>query len=268
MPLTTLCRGNQIVALVPTPTSLSISNPPSCSSANDFTKGSPSTVDESGDPALFTEGIAEICRRMGVEFRFGTKIRRLAVERKRISQVETNDGPLDADLYVLALGKDSASLVRPLGIGLPIYPVKGYSRTLSLRGWNTAPTMPLVDYDRRVGLVRFGDRFRIVGKAEFVGDDDRHDPRRAGALVDSVTDAFPELAAREVIEDWAGLRPMTPDGMPIIGPSPYENLFVNTGHGHLGLTLSCGSVAVIGSLVAGQAPEVDIAAYSVNRFRL
>lgn len=221
--------------------------------------------DESGDAFKFTQEVARLCRGLPVEFRFGVTIEGFESEGDRITGLHTNEGTLVGAGYVAALGHGTAGLLKPLGIDLPIYPVKGYSVTLSTRGWNGAPKVPLLDDGRKIGIVPMGDRLRVAGTAEFTGPDARLNPRRGRNLMNSLSELFPGFPGRTEAKHWAGLRPMTPDGVPFVGATPYQNLYLNCGQGHLGWTLSCGSAALLADLMAGRRPEIDAAPLSLER---
>ncbi len=214
--------------------------------------------DEAGDTHAFTLALAEACAAEGVAFRFGETVQRIETRDGALSGVVTDAGRLEAERCLVALGNASPGLLRGLGIKLPIYPVKGYSVTFSTEGWNGAPVVPMVDDGRKMGIVRLGDRLRVAGTAEFTGHDAALNPRRIANLTSSLLDLFPDLPNPETGEPWTGFRPMTPDGIPYLGPTPVRNLYVNAGHGHLGWTMSCGSAKALADLIAGAEPEIDL----------
>src|SRR5262249_10928676 len=160
----------------------------------------------------------------------------------------------------------STPLARQLGFRLPVQPVKGYSATLPVGGWNNAPTIPVVDYHRKMGVTRLGDRLRLAGTAEPAGYDKSPSPQRAALLRAGFRPVFPEYPADGEAQQWTGLRPMCRDGRPIIGPSPLANLFLNTGHGPLGWSLACGSAKALTDLMAGREPEIDLNGFGLERF--
>ncbi|MGI9414607.1 MAG: FAD-dependent oxidoreductase, partial [Hyphomicrobiales bacterium] len=215
--------------------------------------------DEAGDAHLFTRRLAELCAAEGADFRYGETVARIETRDGAASAVVTDAGRIEADACVVALGNGSAALVRPLGISLPIYPVKGYSLTFPVDGWNGAPVVPFVDDARKMGIVRMGDRVRVAGTAEFTGHDKTLTPERIANLRDFFLDLFPDYPDPDAGEAWTGLRPTTPDGLPYLGATPIPGLYLNTGHGHLGWTMSCGSAKVLADLVAGQDAEIDLA---------
>jgi len=149
---------------------------------------------------------------------------------------------------------------------VPVNPVKGYSVTLGIAGWNGAPQVPVLDDRRKIGITRLGDRLRLAGTVEFAGYDLRPNRRRCDMLLEALGEVFPDWPSQAPREDWCGLRPMTPDGRPILGRSPYRNLFLNTGHGPLGWTLACGSARAIASVVGGDRPEIDLEDFALARF--
>jgi D-amino-acid dehydrogenase len=215
--------------------------------------------DESGDCNLFTRKLADLLASRGVEFRYNTRIERLETTGDRVSRVVTDQGEVKADLYVVSTGVYAPHLVRPLGLSLPIYPVKGYSVTLPIEGSNLAPTHSGVDENNLVAFARFGDRLRLTATAEFAGYDTSHRPSDFATMLKAAKDLFPQGGNYEKPLYWAGLRPMTPENTPIISPTRYGNLFVNAGQGHMGWTMSCGSAKVLADLVAGRRPEIDLA---------
>ncbi|MDN3519149.1 D-amino acid dehydrogenase [Aquisalimonas lutea] len=217
--------------------------------------------DESGDAQRFTERLAALAADRGVVFRYGTSVERLGVQGGRIDSVETDQGGLEPDAVVLAAGNDSRALARQAGLRLPIYPVKGYSVTLPAEGWAAAPAVPIIDDARKIVLTRIGDRIRIAGMAEFAGHDTTLHPRRAEAVLRQACSLYPSLTehARGVTPDyWTGLRPMTPDGPPILGASAVSNLYLNTGPGHMGWTFACGCARLVADEVSGHPPAIAL----------
>lgn len=214
--------------------------------------------DEAGDAHLFTQRLAEVCAAEGVVFRFGESVRGIVLRDGAISGILTDAGHLDAERCLVALGTGSVPLLRQLGIKLPIYPVKGYSVTFSTDGWNGAPIVPTVDDGRKMAAVRLGNRIRVAGTAEFTGDDAALNPERGANLINNFMKLFPDFPNLDSAQHWAGLRPMTPDGIPFLGPTPIRNLYVNTGHGHLGWTMACGSAKAVADLIAGEPPDIDL----------
>ena len=214
--------------------------------------------DEGGDAHLFTQRLAGVCASSGVEFRYGETVEAIETSGSEFRAVRTSTGRVDADVCVVALGTDSAARLRPLGISLPIYPVKGYSITFPVEGWNNAPLVPFADDGHKTGIVRIGDRIRVAGTAEFAGHDKTLNAKRIANLRNFFHSLFPDYPDRTAGEAWTGLRPMTPDGLPYLGPTPVDGLFLNTGHGHLGWTMSCGSASIVADLVCGRDPGIDL----------
>ena len=222
--------------------------------------------DSCGDAQMFTAGLAESCAAMGVRFLYDTTIIRLSVMNDKISGVLTSRGMFTANSYVVALGSFSTTMLAPLGIKLPIYPTKGYSVTLPIDQTGRAPTMSITDEASKLVFSRLGNRLRIAGTAEFVGYDANVTAARAEAVLKAALDLFPGCGDPRAAKLWAGLRPLTTDGMPIIGRTPYKGLFLNTGHGTLGWTLGAGSGRVAADLVGGATPEIEIGDFSLERF--
>ncbi|WP_407519085.1 D-amino acid dehydrogenase [Methylobacterium oryzisoli] len=220
--------------------------------------------DETGDAHQFTQRLAGICARRGVAFRYGVTVAGLRHEGGRITGVETGTGEvLQADAYVAAMGSYTPALLRPLGLALPVYPVKGYSLTLPVTDEAAAPVSTVMDETFKVAITRLGDRIRVGGTAELAGfSQTLRGPRRA-TLERSLADLFPDGGDAARASFWTGLRPMTPDGTPVVGATAYPNLYTNTGHGTLGWTMACGSGRMLADLVTGRAPEIaheDLAA--------
>ncbi len=212
--------------------------------------------DETGDAFLFTQRLAAMAAELGVVFRFGTEIRGLAADGDQISGIITADGVIAADRYVVALGSYSPLLLRQIGVDVPVYPVKGYSITVPITDAAFAPVSTVMDETFKVAITRLGDRIRVGGTAELAGySKSLRGPRRA-TLEHSVGDLFPYGGDVTRASFWTGLRPMTPDGTPIIGGTKYRNLFLNTGHGTLGWTMACGSGRVLADLVSGKRPNI------------
>ena len=216
--------------------------------------------DESGDAYKFTSELAKLCAAKGVKFDFDVHINGFAVENGKITGVHTATGrPIKADAYVLALGSYSPLLARPLGIDLPIYPLKGYSVTMPVRYAAAAWTVSLSDEAHKLVLSRLGDRLRIAGTAELNGYNTAINKVRCEAIVKRVMELFPEAGDPSKASYWAGLRPATPSNLPCVGRTKYSNLFLDTGHGTLGWTLACGSGRILADIVSGRRPEIGVA---------
>lgn len=222
--------------------------------------------DETGDCFKFTNRLAEMAAALGVQFRWNTRIEALQVGGGTITGVHTDAGLLRADRVVLALGSYSPKLLQPVGVRVPVYPVKGYSITVPITDPAGAPESTVMDETHKVAVTRLGDRIRVGGTAELAGYSlNLREPRRA-TLNHVVTDLFPHGGDVAKAEFWCGLRPMTPDGTPIVGTSPVKHLLLATGHGTLGWTMSAGTGRVIADLVSGRQPEIDIAGLNVSRY--
>lgn len=222
--------------------------------------------DESGDAHAFTVALAGISAGFGVEFSYGVSVNRLVADGNQITAVETDTGDFAADAYVLALGSYSPLLARPLGLDLPIYPAKGYSLTLPIDDPAAAPQVSLLDDDRKLVYTRLGERLRVAGMADIGGYDTSIPKARIASMAGAAKTLFPGLGETADLKPWAGLRPKTPDSVPLIGATPYANLYLNTGHGFLGWTMACGSGRMIADLVGGKEPGIDMADLGLERF--
>lgn len=221
--------------------------------------------DETGDCFKFTSALAERAAALGVRFLYETAIERLDVDGDQVHGVLTSRGPLRADAVIVALGSFSPLLLRQVGIRLPVYPVKGYSLTIPITDAGRAPESTVMDETYKIAITRLGDRIRVGGMAEISGYTNDLGPARRRTLEHSVTDLFPGGDVTKA-SFWSGLRPMTPDGTPVIGRTRIGGLFLNTGHGTLGWTMSCGSARVISDLVSGRKPEIDAADLAISRY--
>jgi D-amino-acid dehydrogenase len=222
--------------------------------------------DETGDCHMFTLALADQAAKLGVQFRLGTTIERLIADGSRISGVATSAGVLQADAYVVALGSWSPRLLGPIGISIPVYPVKGYSITVPITDPDAAPVSTVMDESYKVAITRLGNRIRVGGTAEISGYSNRLYAARRATLEHSLTDLFPRGGNLTEATFWSGLRPMTPDGPPVIGATAYANLHLNTGHGTLGWTMACGSGRVLADLLSGRKPEIDTSELDLARY--
>ena len=230
-----------------------------------FVGGLQTPQDETGDCFKFANALADLCASRGVTFEWGRTIEAIEVEKGRAVGVRLDAGLLRADAVVAATGSYTPRLVGPLGIDVPVYPVKGYSLTIPIVDPSRAPESTVMDETYKIAITRLGDRIRVGGMAEISGfTNDRPDKRRR-TLEHSVTDLFPG-GDLEAASFWSGLRPMTPDGTPIIGPTKLGGLFLNTGHGTLGWTMSCGSGKLLADLVSGRAAEIDAQDLGASRY--
>jgi D-amino-acid dehydrogenase len=222
--------------------------------------------DETGDCHMFTEALAAEAVKLGVQFKLNTTIGRLIADGSKIAGVVTSAGQLQADAYVVALGSWSPRLLRPLGVSLPVYPVKGYSITVPILDAEAAPVSTVMDESYKVAITRLGKRIRVGGTAEISGYSSRLDAARRATLDHSLTDMFPRGGDLAKASFWSGLRPMTPDGPPVIGATRYGNLHLNTGHGTLGWTMACGSARALADLLSGRKPDIDTAELALSRY--
>jgi D-amino-acid dehydrogenase len=219
--------------------------------------------DESGDARRFTEELARVAARRGVRFRYDSTIEAIEARGGTVRGVivvdEGEETRLQADAYVVALGSYSPLALKPLGVSIPVYPLKGYSITLPLGPEHAAaaPTVSLTDEAHKIVISRLGNRLRAAGTAELAGYDTAVSPVRCAAIARRVVSLFPALRSITSYESWAGLRPATPGNVPIVGGTRLSNLFLNTGHGTLGWTLACGSGRALADLVSGRRPQVD-----------
>ncbi|MGE3305122.1 MAG: D-amino acid dehydrogenase [Rhizobiaceae bacterium] len=222
--------------------------------------------DETGDCKMFTERLAGMAASKGVTFRFGTDIRGIRTEAGRVAGVGTAAGVITADAYVMALGSYSPIMLRPLGMKLPVYPIKGYSITAQIVDEAKAPVSTVMDETYKVAITRLGNRIRVGGTAEISGYDATLRPARRATLEHSVGEVFAGGGDLKGASFWCGLRPMTPDGPPVIGPTRYANLFLNTGHGTLGWTMACGSGRVLADIMSGRKPDIDATELALSRY--
>jgi D-amino-acid dehydrogenase len=215
---------------------------------------------------MFTDTLAKLAEARGVKFCFSTTIERVLTEAGNVSGIATSAGLLKADAYIVALGSYSPMLLRPLGISVPVYPVKGYSITVPIKDAGGAPVSTVMDESYKIAITRLGDRIRVGGTAEVSGYDLTPRKARRATLEHSVGDLFPRGGNLAAGTFWCGLRPMTPDGPPLICGTRLPNLYLNTGHGTLGWTMACGSGRVIADVVSGKRPEIDISGLDLGRY--
>jgi D-amino-acid dehydrogenase len=218
--------------------------------------------DESGDAHRFTVELARHAASRGVSFRFATSIQAIEATGGQVGGVRLQNGEtVTADAYVVSLGSYSPLLLAPLGIRIPVYPLKGYSITLPLgpKEAAAAPTVSLTDEAFKIVISRLGNRLRAAGTAELTGYDTSVNPARCAAIANRVRDLFPALSGVSAVDNWSGLRPATPNNVPVIGRTRLKNLFLNTGHGTLGWTLACGSASVLADLMSARQPQIAFA---------
>jgi D-amino-acid dehydrogenase len=225
--------------------------------------------DETGDCQLFTTRLTAMAEQLGVKFRYGVDITGLVKAGDAIKGVQCGPELVTADSYVVALGAYSTTLLKNL-VDIPVYPLKGYSITVPIVDADAAPVSTILDETYKIAVTRFDDRIRVGGMAEIAGFDQRLNPRRRETLEMVVNDLFPGAGDTASASFWTGLRPMTPDGTPIVGRTGLRNLFVNTGHGTLGWTMSCGSAQLLSDIISARRPailsdDLSVARYGADR---
>ncbi|RQS21782.1 D-amino acid dehydrogenase [Burkholderia sp. Bp8992] len=221
--------------------------------------------DETGDCQLFTTRLAALAESLGVKFRYNTPIDALAIAGGKIAGVQCGSETVRADAYVVALGSYSTNFISNL-MKIPVYPLKGYSITAPIVDEAAAPVSTVLDETYKIAITRFDQRIRVGGMAEIVGFDKKLRAARRETLEMCVNDLFPGGGDTSKATFWTGLRPMTPDGTPIVGRTPVSNLFLNTGHGTLGWTMSCGSGQLLADLISGKMPAIQADDLSVHRY--
>ncbi|HEX7385993.1 MAG TPA: D-amino acid dehydrogenase [Castellaniella sp.] len=221
--------------------------------------------DETGDCRLFTHALTRLAQDLGVQFRYQETIQSLQRTGGRITGVKCASGLLQADAYVVALGSYSPLLLRGI-VDIPVYPMKGYSITVDIADEQRAPVSTLLDETYKVAVTRFDQRIRVGGMAEVVGYDKTLNPRRQHTLELVLNDLFPGSYTPGNVHFWTGLRPKTPDSTPIVGATALDNLYLNTGHGTLGWTMSCGSGRLLADVVSGRATAIRSDDLSVARY--
>jgi D-amino-acid dehydrogenase len=225
--------------------------------------------DETGDCQLFTTRLTAMAEELGVKFRYGIDITGLLTDGDAIKGVQCGPELVTADSYVVALGAYSTTLLKKL-VDIPVYPLKGYSITVPIVDADAAPVSTILDETYKIAVTRFDDRIRVGGMAEIAGFDHRLNPRRRETLEMVVNDLFPGAGDTASASFWTGLRPMTPDGTPIVGRTGLRNLYLNTGHGTLGWTMSCGSAQLLSDIISARRPailadDLSVARYSADR---
>ncbi|WP_034944864.1 D-amino acid dehydrogenase [Erwinia oleae] len=244
---------------------LAIAEPALAATRHKLTGGLRLPNDETGDCQLFTGRLAEMAKSAGVTFRFNTPVDALLQEGNRIVGVQCGAEGVTADAFVVALGSFSTSLLKPL-VKIPVYPLKGYSLTIPINNAQAAPVSTVLDESYKIAITRFDDRIRVGGMAEIVGYNTDLLPARRETLEMVVNDLFPGGGHTAQATFWTGLRPMTPDGTPIVGRTPLNNLFLNTGHGTLGWTMACGSGQLLSDIISGRKPAIAADDLSVMRY--
>ena len=222
--------------------------------------------DETGDCFKFTQNLAALAAQKGVQFRYGTRIQRLKLAGRQIDGVATDAGILKSDAYLVALGSYSPLLLKGVGLRIPVYPVKGYSLTVPITDASGAPESTVMDETHKVAVTRLGERIRVGGTAELAGYTLKLHEARRHTLEHVVSDLFPRGGDVSRAEFWCGLRPMTPDGTPVIGATRLPNLYLATGHGTLGWTMAAGTGKVIADVIGGRAPGIDMNGLTIDRY--
>lgn len=221
--------------------------------------------DETGDCQLFTQRLARMCEQAGVTFRFNTSVDKLLSEGEKIYGVKCGEEVIKADAYVMAFGSYSTAMLKGI-LDIPVYPLKGYSLTIPVKEDSGAPVSTILDETYKIAITRFDNRIRVGGMAEIVGFNTELLKPRRETLEMVVGDLFPRGGFIEQATFWTGLRPMTPDGTPIVGRTPYKNLWTNTGHGTLGWTMACGSGQLLSDLISGRTPAIPYDDLSAARY--
>ena len=224
-------------------------------------------IDETGDCFKFTRDLENKAKAAGVVFEYGVDIHSFENDGQYITGIMTSKGKYTADKYVMAMGSYSPLFLKPLGINVPIYPVKGYSLTIPVKDAASAPVSTIMDETFKVAITRLGDRIRVGGTAELGGYNTDTPVKRRKTIDHVISDLFPEACDVNEAEFWSGLRPMTPDGAPIIGESSYDNLYLNTGHGTLGWTLACGSARLMKDIICENQTEVETTGLGLDRYK-
>lgn len=220
------------------------------------------TSDGTGDPHLFACGLAEVCRRLGVSFHLGTSVTELVSDGASVTRILGSDGEIRADAVVVAAGAASPLLARTMRQRIPVYPAKGYTLTATIKDPDRAPAMGGIDERSLVAWSRFGGELRMSATAEFVGYDRSSAPADYADIIQAGNDLFPGAIDWDTARYRTGLRPMTPDGPPLIGLGRHDNLYYNTGHGHVGWTMACGSARMLADLIDERRPDIDPTPYS------
>ena len=223
--------------------------------------------DFTGNCYLFSTEVYKKCVEMGVNFEFNTEIKSLQISNDKIASVLTGSREIKADCYSVSLGSYSTKILSKIGIEIPIYPVKGYSITLPVLSNEDAPQSTIMDEKNKIAITRLGDRIRVAGMAHLTDFDKNLRTKSLDSLMSGLDLLFPKsYESSKETNFWTGFRPSTPDGTPIIGPTPFNNLFLNTGHGTLGWTMSAGSGKLLANLVSGIDPEISTEGIDMSRY--
>jgi len=222
--------------------------------------------DETGDCYKFTQALAKECEKLGVKFKMNTEIHQLNHTLGRIESVRTSRGDLRADAYLMALGSYSTPMLKQIGLKVPVYPIKGYSLTLPIENEACAPVSTVMDETYKIAVTRFDDRIRVGGSAEIASYNMELNDKRRANVEFVVQDLFPGATDIQKAEFWTGLRPMTPDSVPVLGPTKFSNLFLNTGHGTLGWTMSLGSGKFVADIISNRETDINPEGFSMERY--
>jgi D-amino-acid dehydrogenase len=234
--------------------------------AHKFLGGLRLIADRTGDCRMFTQALSEKAADMGVRFRYNVTIDGVAMGNQRIVGIDTSEGRVSGDRYVCSMGPYAPILLKTIGVHIPVYPIKGYSITLPITDPDAAPRSTIMDETYKVAVTRLGERIRVAGQAIIAGYNHELRSDATESVRHVVSDLFPHGGDVSKAEGWTGLRPMTPDGTPIIGATRYDNLFLNTGHGTLGWTMACGSARIAADIVMGNKPDIDIEGLTIARY--
>lgn len=223
------------------------------------------SLDESGDVFTFTQELAKLCQsEYKAVFHYNTTVKSINSDKGKITSITTDKGNVSGDVYIMSLGSYSAIYLKPIGIRVPIYPMKGYSVTFPANHYT--PQMSLTDTENKIVFSRLGARLRVAGTAEFAGHNADIRPERIAPIVRAVQNLLPKCEYGQPESSWACLRPSTPDGPPIIGKTKYSNLYMNTGHGTLGWTQAAGSAALVADIIENRPTEISLEGMSVERY--
>ncbi len=222
--------------------------------------------DEAGNCPLFTKQLRAIAQSIGVTFRFGSAVQSIQDNNNHVS-LHIDGAVFDVDATVVAAGVDSATLLAPLGIRIPLYPVKGYSATANIKNYDAAPLAAMMDEAYQVSISRMGNRIRVSGITELGARtmDVRDNALRT--LIKVGEDWFPDAANFHTANFWCGVRPMLPDGAPLLGATPIKGVYLNIGHGSAGWAMAAGSGKVLAALVSGRTPDIDMDGLTLSRYR-
>ncbi|VVE43677.1 FAD-dependent oxidoreductase [Pandoraea eparura] len=221
--------------------------------------------EETGDCYQFTQGLARVAaQKFGVQFLYGVELKGLRREGEQIVAATTSRGDVVADAYVVALGNSSPSLLKPLGIRLPMYPLKGYSLTVPTGKQHATPHISVTDLHHKIVYAKLGDCVRIAGMVDMTPAGSREDAARIRLLQSQAQATMPEAGDYSATQIWTGARPTTPDSKPILGSTGFTNLWLNTGQGSLGFTLAPASAQLVVDAISGRKPALDLEPYALK----